>query len=123
MLASMFVDEAVETLRLEEVEAAMCIWEYALLCRIEDDDSVYNFLRCGEGASKARLMCIDLAMVCEEAYNAAFKAGFDDSFDWEFVPMFVRAAMKANPAEINNLSVWAKDVGIAIYALHKAKYG
>lgn len=77
----------------DEVDAALCIWEYCLLCRDADDDSVFDWLRGGEGAALARNMCIMLAKDCDASYAVAVALGYDVAFDWEFVPRWVREAM------------------------------
>lgn len=82
-----------------EVEAAMCLWEECLLRQMNNDDELYNWLRggelrCGEGAASARLQCILLAKDAEYSWRIAHEHfGFDDSFDWEFVPLWLDHAM------------------------------
>lgn len=77
----------------EHMDAALCIWEYCMFRRIRNDESVFDWLRGGEGAAAARDMCIRLAKDCEKSYQIANHLGFDDSFDWEFVPAWVELAM------------------------------
>lgn len=98
----------------EEVEAAMCLWEYCILCRSHNDDTVFDWMRGGEGAANARQMCIDLAKDCEKSYILANQLGYDTSFDWEFVPAWVRLAM--NITETHELTeAWITYMGMEIY--------
>jgi hypothetical protein len=41
-----------------------------------------------------RLAVIELVPSVEFAYAEALKRGFDDSFDWEFVPLFMEHAIQ-----------------------------
>ena len=78
----------------DEVEAAMCLWEECLLRRMNNDEEVFHWLRAGEGAASARLQCILLAKDTEYSWQIAREHfGFDDSFDWEFVPLWLNYAM------------------------------
>ena len=70
----------------DEIDAAMCIWEHSLLRRSVGDDSIFDWLRGGEGACCARQQCIELAKDCDQSYHIATELGYDTSFDWEFVP-------------------------------------
>jgi hypothetical protein len=84
----------VEIYTRDECEGAMCLWEYCLLQRSNDDDSVFDWMRGGEGAANARDMCIDLASDLEQSYRVAKAFGYDDCFDWDFVPRWVSIAMQ-----------------------------
>lgn len=77
----------------EEVEAAMCIWEFSLMNQHQGQDNVFDWLRGGEGAASARQQCIELAKDLERSYQIARDFGFDTCFDWEFVPRWVILAM------------------------------
>lgn len=71
-------------------EAAMCIWEHAL-----ENSEFMDWLRGDEGQAVARQMVIDyLAEHCEISYILAKEWGFDDSFDWEYVPKYCQALMR-----------------------------
>ena len=95
------------------VDAALCIWEYALHCRISDDDSVYDWLRGGEGAASARQQCIELCEDCDKSYQIAVALGYDTCFDWEFVPRWVREAMRLT--EKHDLDPWIDYIGRKIF--------
>jgi hypothetical protein len=99
----------------DHVDAALCIWEYCLLLRNDtDDDSVFDWLRGGEGAATARNMCIQLAKDCDRSYTVAAALGYDDSFDWEFVPRWVTEAMHIS--EFAGLEgPWIDYIGRRIY--------
>jgi hypothetical protein len=72
---------------LNEVEAAMCIWEHALHCRRVDEHP--KWLR-DEGAAANRTTCMHMAPAMETAYQYAVTwYGYDDPFDWEFVPLML----------------------------------
>lgn len=106
-----FIEEGMFT--EAHVEAAMCLWEYALLLRTEGDDSVYDWLRAGEGSACARQQCINLAKDCEGSYQLALTSGYDDSFDWEFVPRWMHMAMQIT--EKHDLcEPWIDYIGLAI---------
>jgi hypothetical protein len=89
----------------EEVDAAMCIWEECLMRQIswkkengpypDTGPPLFDWLRGGEGAAAARDMCIMLAPDVEACWLLAHdEFGFDDSFDWEFVPRWLDHAME-----------------------------
>lgn len=97
-----------------QVEAALCLWELSLTNRCEGDDSVYDWLRGGEGAASARQRCIELAKDCEKSYITALELGYDTCFDWEFVPRWVREAMRLS--EYCELTPpWIDYIGRKIY--------
>lgn len=94
-----------QTMTYDETEAAMCLWEECLgrmnHCRhmggmsAMEECEMWNWLRCGEGAANARQQCIELAPHIEGSYRIAYNLlGFDDSFDWEFVPRWADHAME-----------------------------
>lgn len=77
-----------------DCEAAMCLWEECLLRRNQNEDNLFDWLRGGEGTANARDMCIELATDLEQSWQIAYdEFGFDDSFDWEFVPRWADEAM------------------------------
>ncbi len=103
----------IESYSHDEAEAAMCLWENALHRRIDDDDGLYDWLRGGEGAACARDMCLRLAADIELAYKTAVDEGFDDCFDWEFVPRWAEYAMEAT-MELRLGDAVNVDIGFAI---------
>lgn len=94
-----------DKLTYDECEAAMCLWEECLN-RLDlrrksggydamEQCDLWNWLRGGEGAASARDMCMQLAKDIELSYKWACEAyGFDDSFDWEFIPRWANEAME-----------------------------
>ena len=72
----------------DDALAAMCIWEYAM-----EDHVVYQWLEQGEGACQARDNALALAPYANQAWLKAKEQGYDDPFDWEFVPWFVSDVM------------------------------
>lgn len=81
-----------------EVEAAICIFEEALHAAADGDRSLLDWLALGEGAVQARSSAIDMARSVELDWNAAIHAGYDDSFDWEFVPRWLALVREHYPA-------------------------
>lgn len=87
----------------QEVDAAMCLWEECIMRQVswrnehgitDTGPPMFDWLRGGEGAASARDMCVCLAKDLEESWKVAHeKYGFDDSFDWEFVPRWADEAM------------------------------
>lgn len=101
----------------DEVDAALCLWEECLqrlfLARTEakrnhqdwteaqEAEPLWNWLRGGEGAANAREMCIYLCKDIEYSYQVARdELGFDDSFDWEFVPRWADVAMEVTETQL-----------------------
>ena len=88
----------------DEVDAALCLWEESLMRQIDHKkkhghdsiDPLFDWLRGGvQGAACARDMCIELSPDIEATYVIARdEFGFDDSFDWEFVPRWADYAME-----------------------------
>lgn len=97
-----------------EVEAAMCIWEYSISRQAVKEDDVFDWLRGGEGAACARQQCIELCKDLDRSYHLARALGYDDCFDWEFVPRWVRLAMWIG--ETHDLTpAWITYIGMEIY--------
>lgn len=103
----------------EEVDAALCIWEYALSPSNTDHlrklctGSFLDWLKGEEGYASAREAAAHLARFCEMSYIYARHYGFDDSFDWEFVPRWCDRIQNAfdDPGELSrevgiSYSVW-----------------
>jgi hypothetical protein len=92
----------------KECEAAMCLWEECLLRRANGDDALFDWLRGGEGAASARFMCIDFAEDIEGSYQWAQDVlGFDDCFDWEFVPRWADATMELTETTFLTKTWWS----------------
>ena len=98
-----------------QIESALCLWEYSLECRFSDDDSVFDWLRGGEGAAAARQQCIMLAQDLDASYHLANELGYDTSFDWEFVPRWTRLAMKISALGHDLTRGWINYIGREIY--------
>jgi len=99
---------------IDEIDAALCLWEYSQHCRETSDDSVHDWLRGGEGACAARHQCIELAKDCERSYRIANELGYDTSFDWEFVPRWMREAMHITTYSLLT-PAWIDYIGRRIY--------
>lgn len=98
----------------DEIDAALCLWEECIRRRQLGDDEFFDWLRGGEGAANARDMCVQLAKDCETSYQVARECGFDDSFDWEFVPLWVNLAITiTNEHEMK--APWIDYMGRRIY--------
>lgn len=88
----------------------MCLWEECINRQHVRDDTVFDWLRGGEGAASARDMCILLAPDIEFSYNVAKAYGFDSCFDWDFVPYWVDLAMEiCETYELNES--WLRYIG------------
>jgi hypothetical protein len=110
------MSESTETPWTEcQIDAALCLWEYALSCKVEKDLSVFNWMGGDSGGTAfARQICIELAKNCDRSYHIAHDLGYDDCFDWEFVPCWVREAMKLTT--IHDLEApWIDFIGRKIY--------
>jgi hypothetical protein len=111
----------IETYTADEVEAALCIWEYCMLRRNQEDDNVFDWLRGGEGTASARQQCIELARDCEKSYHIARSHGYDTLFDWEFVPRWVQLAMSVNRSSVLTPD-WITYIGLEIYREFRLEY-
>lgn len=105
----------------DQIDAALCLWEYSNLCREAGDDSVHDWLRGGEGACAARQQCIELAKDCEKSWRIAHELGYDTSFDWEFVPRWVREAMHITTYSLLT-PAWIDFIGRRIYDEFRLEY-
>lgn len=97
-----------------QTEAALCIWEYCLECKSKGDDTVFEWLRSNQGAATARQQCIALAKGCDDSYQLAQTLGYDDSFDWDFVPAWVDEAMSITETQDLN-EHWIQYIGLKLY--------
>jgi len=83
-------------------EAACCIWEALLAIRSrvtfeeERGETSEYFLKeinegfIDHGTAQMRYLAITHAEKCHLDYVKAVEDGFDDAFDWDFVPTWVR---------------------------------
>lgn len=81
---------------VSEAEAAMCLWEEVLAALSSGKGLDWAFARqLTEGTVVLRSHILDLAKPCHEAWTIAHQEGkgFDEPFDWEFVPWFLRNAV------------------------------
>lgn len=97
-----------------DMDAALCMWEYSLARQMDGDNSVFDWLRAGEGSAAARDMCIDLASDLDTSYQVAVELGYDTCFDWEFVPRWLRLAMELTVTH-DLMEPWVDYMGRAIY--------
>lgn len=71
-------------------EAAACLWEEALAL-LQKNDPEWLEAQQSHGYSSLRYDVIQMARACHEDWLVAEKAGYDDPFDWEFVPAWLAA--------------------------------
>lgn len=85
--------------RIDFAFAAMCAWEWVLETLDRDDDYLDNRQEivkllteaiAEEGICQIRYAVIQLLPSMEEAYAEAVEEGFDEPYDWEFVPHFMQ---------------------------------
>lgn len=98
----------------DHTDAALCIWEHALSSQVQGIEDVFDWLRDGEGTAAARRQCILLAQDCHSSYLLACTMGYDTSFDWEFVPSWVRLVMSITE-EHELTACWINYIGLEIY--------
>lgn len=78
----------------DRADAAMCAWEWMIEVRSNNPHvrapSGFTCWFSQVGTAEARVTCFtDLSEAIHWAWEAAREAGFDDCFDWEFVPWFM----------------------------------
>ncbi|MFX4226436.1 MAG: hypothetical protein ACFHHU_00675 [Porticoccaceae bacterium] len=81
------------------LEIAQCLWEIAA----EASDGPLEAFRSKNGAAELRSFLRDLPVLlaCDEGWKIAQReAGFDDSFDWEFCPWFLRTCIEYSDGAI-----------------------
>ena len=66
-------------------EAAVCLWEACL----EENYTHYTIFRVTHGVAETRMRVISFAEQCHQAWELAHPKHFDESFDWEWCPMFM----------------------------------
>lgn len=64
------------------VDAAMCLWEYCL----NESPRQFSDYVVVAGYCETRSRIAALAALCHQAYEVAREQGYDNCFDWEFVP-------------------------------------
>lgn len=106
----------------DECEAAMCLWEESIQRQHMRDDELFGWLAGGEGAARARGMCIELAKDIEYSYNVAKAFGFDDCFDWDFVPMWADLAMEIS-AFSDLTEPWLRYIGYKAAEMAEERWG
>jgi hypothetical protein len=74
----------------EQALAAMCLWEAVVAPDSDDSAPWYDDREC-EGTCALRDRVLSLAPQCDSDWEfAQANLGFDDSFDWEFAPQWLR---------------------------------
>lgn len=92
------------------IDASMCAWEY-VLSELSGGNNKWTARRDLEGTSALRHHVLNMAEVIHSAYGVAVKAGFDESFDWEFVPEFLSRATDADCNLVRGWNEIAKLIG------------
>lgn len=92
------------------IDASMCAWEY-VLSELSGGNNKWTARRDLEGTSALRYHVLNMAEVIRSAYGVAVKAGFDESFDWEFVPKFLSRATDADCNLVRGWNEIAKLIG------------
>jgi hypothetical protein len=121
-----------ETTMTEQVRAlaALCVWE-EIIENPESYPGVENY-RANHGVCETRDRVIEMARVISEAWAAALARGYDDPFDFEFVPLALRYGSSAANADapsieypkLGMLPVYQKDpamLGHYLTLLQKAE--
>ena len=98
----------------QDVDAALCIWEYALQDS-PSTDKFLDWLKQGEGMAQAREYTAELGKWCEVSYIYAKHWGYESCFDWEFVPAWCDHALKTAGGPYNVNAVWSLAAGILVY--------
>lgn len=76
--------------------SAACLWEH-FLENIDD----YSYFRRRAGMAQFRDNVCQMARPVEEAYIRVVDIyGYDDCFDWEFVPLFINTCVNSNTIEL-----------------------
>jgi hypothetical protein len=90
----------------DQIEAACCIWEALLETMKNVDHQLSMGMPCDvwdlkllqgfqdHGASEMRHLAITHAHQCHMDYAKAVEDGYDDAFDWDFVPTWVEENFK-----------------------------
>lgn len=98
----------------EDVVTAMCIWEEIQdrIRRSKPGDRWWRLMdNCG-GACATRDWVVDeLLLAVNVGYELASSRGFDEPFDWEFVPRFLDKAIGENGNLVEEWIEVAKRIG------------
>lgn len=73
------------------LDAAMCAWEHVAEQARKGGNKWADYAR-PYGIAALRGHVAGLAATVHEAWEAAMSVGFDESFDWDFVPLFLEHA-------------------------------
>lgn len=73
-------------------EAACCLWEEVLQL-LDRNHKQLDEIREAEGMSALRLKVVGWVDELEADYKKAVADGYDDSFDWEFVPAWINTKL------------------------------
>lgn len=131
---SLISDELDNGAIYEQVETALCIWEYVLDSRAADKtkrevdgSNIYEWITMEQGVYMGRSMAADLAWLVERAYRVGHgeegEYRLDGlAFDWEIVPYIIStwAELFDNPTEIT--AEHADQLGATLPAALKEHY-
>ena len=88
--------------QIELLEAATCAWEYASEQLMQHTHDKWGKFAEWTGSSGLRLHMCELAEQIHIAYTIAQRRGYDEAFDWEFVPAFLQRATDENLALVDD---------------------
>lgn len=74
---------------------AIAIFEHA----IENEDFM-EWLKQGEGVATARQNSLTISPVIGKAYETACSAGYDNCFDWDFIPAFADRFLNMDGSDV-----------------------
>lgn len=82
---------------VEYAETAASLWEAVLELKDEDSDIGRRvrdaFAAHGTSDIRGSICSPSVIRACDATWRAARDRGFDEPFDWEFCPVFVRAGL------------------------------
>lgn len=86
------------TYDFDAVEASMCVWEYLFDDTDDQGELAFFYGACDGGMPELRRLVIELGPDFHAAWEVAHAdgEGFDDPFDWEFIPRLVQEIRRAN---------------------------
>ena len=95
----------------DEAVTAMCLWEAWLEIRNTSTpgDLVaeeMERLQGEHGVASIREVVLGLVPACELAWKAAHALGYDDCFDWEFCPDFLRGVVERGQLLETSFLMW-----------------
>lgn len=86
---------------LDEVEAALCVWEYMLETKNPYWRDTINRL----GVSSSRVIAIGLGAEIQQGYELYNgEERYDDPFDWEFIPRVMQLIKYDSPRQDINVA-------------------